>query len=81
MTKYKTTVIDGQKYALVPVEALLEMIEVVEYDGYMNAAGVDNWEGGEFAADLAREDGYYDRWYEMADDELEANYLEESKDV
>jgi hypothetical protein len=32
-----------------------------EWLGYLEAAGVDNWEGCEHAADEAREAGYFER--------------------
>lgn len=48
------------------VEAIRQMVRDSEWLGYLEAAGVDNWEGYEHACDMAREDGWFD---EEDDDE------------
>lgn len=41
-------------------EEIRNMARDSRWLSYLEAAGVDNWEGYEHAADMAREDGFFD---------------------
>lgn len=74
MTKYKSTIIEGREYALVPVDELFDLLQSSEWLSIVEAAGVDNWDGLEVAHDIADNDGYH----ELFEDEnlLYAKYIE-----
>lgn len=42
------------------LETYTDMIRQVEWLSYLEEAGVDNWEGIDYAAELAQRAGYFD---------------------
>ena len=74
--KFKTTIIDGREFVLVPTSEFFSLVEDSEELGYYQDAGVDNWEGRDYALDMMREEKFFERFDDIDDPKLREEFFE-----